>query len=1311
MGKSSAKSQARRPVNYWSKFNDWWRTVLDETGRRPEAAAINKWYEENAADTWAPHEMPTVLETRVHAKCLRSVDEVRNYFRAYRAQRRADAMHGRDNGRDCGDEGDPDVPAPRGGSRRPGTAPSKTGTHKSGVTKVVASSGRSSRSLGGRAGSSQYGTEDYATGADSAWPPPQQRQHSLDQTHMTHMAGSYEQHGGHMSLQHPPLQLPSQQHRVRIHIRQASAGSGSANVSSGAITGACQPAGPMGLPRHPPLQHHQHQQHYQHQHLHQHQMRNSAQLAHSPPDQGGVDGKEGRPDVQRGDMAYATTEAPCSSVSTASLDDLLRLHDENDMALQDDAAYCAAMGLPPHQQQPPPPHHQQQQPPPPQQQQQQLGSAPNALGSGAATGNGRGGRSGGSGSEGINLKQVMQQRHSAPTLPGLTDNVPRPGMHGNPQLHHQAYPSLHSAQPHYGNPQQHQYQQIQQQQQLQLQPGKQGQAQQMPQSQQRSSGNIGDLGSMWDELDGASEPTIYAQLTLLPRSNVKLEPQPEACTQQEQQGAGAFEARQHQQQHHMLHQQNQHMQQQQQQQHQMLQMQNGSKPARVLWSPLLSVRPMPVAPQPMPQQQQQYAQNSGVVQHAGGMQGGQQCHAPQQMQQALQQPPALPPFPSGWGLPPLEQQAQAPRISVNGSAVVPMDGVSCQQDAVGWTRDAAPPLPASMLMGTGGGSFGNGLSALQIRHEPHELNKQPNGGPAGQSGCSSVAGLSEPQPMAGSAPTENLEQPMSQPSQPAPGPAAVHSLWASEQGGDTEMVASGVAPPQAPHNTPTWYTPHMQQQQQQPGQPHDAALQQRLLQLQSAGGSGSAGPSPLPTPTGPPSASAPSAGQLAQSPSMPAVQQPQQHLPLAPVPPLPPLPPFPPRHQPQQPQQSAGPTPQPSQPPVQHQRSSSSNSGMMTPGWANQQPGHLGRPLSTSSSCSSWQSVPSAPASVQQPLPVPPSVPGSAASGPFSTMMGVRVTSWSSTPENSQGSGPATLSRPFEVSAMSQQLHAPSQPPPQPQPQHQEAQKQSLQPAAVAMPGCPNTAFANQQHQQNPVASVQQQHVPAAPVTSSPVRVRRFSQPGPDEQSRLALLQQHRHFMQEQLQAQHLQQQQQQQLQAQHLQQQQLPVQQAPQQTQTHMLPPSNSLPCVLPDIRTSMADAKVNSQAHGNGTGDGQTPALGRHVVTTGNATRPPLMRTLSAPPSETPSANVGAGGPFGDAAPVPQGHGTSGSGMALPGVTPRNQMLQAGGAGGGFGTPGMGMTSPAGWGDSALAELEGDSAWLRNMLAPDSLTSSLWG
>ncbi|PNH00696.1 hypothetical protein TSOC_013468 [Tetrabaena socialis] len=47
------------------------------------------WFEMHAAFCWQPDEMPTLKEVRTHAKCLRSTEQVRNYFRKYRAARRA----------------------------------------------------------------------------------------------------------------------------------------------------------------------------------------------------------------------------------------------------------------------------------------------------------------------------------------------------------------------------------------------------------------------------------------------------------------------------------------------------------------------------------------------------------------------------------------------------------------------------------------------------------------------------------------------------------------------------------------------------------------------------------------------------------------------------------------------------------------------------------------------------------------------------------------------------------------------------------------------------------------------------------------------------------------------------------------------------------------------------------------------------------------------------------------------------------------------------------------------------------------------
>lgn len=51
------------------------------------AAEITSWYELNSDQTWGD-EKPTLNETRIHAKCLRSITSVRDYFRVYRANKR-----------------------------------------------------------------------------------------------------------------------------------------------------------------------------------------------------------------------------------------------------------------------------------------------------------------------------------------------------------------------------------------------------------------------------------------------------------------------------------------------------------------------------------------------------------------------------------------------------------------------------------------------------------------------------------------------------------------------------------------------------------------------------------------------------------------------------------------------------------------------------------------------------------------------------------------------------------------------------------------------------------------------------------------------------------------------------------------------------------------------------------------------------------------------------------------------------------------------------------------------------------------------
>lgn len=77
----------RRPLRFWQPFNDWWREQLETLSRRPNASEIVHWYGKNAFSIWGD-EAPTLQETRIHAKCLRSLPLVRDYFRSYRAKKK-----------------------------------------------------------------------------------------------------------------------------------------------------------------------------------------------------------------------------------------------------------------------------------------------------------------------------------------------------------------------------------------------------------------------------------------------------------------------------------------------------------------------------------------------------------------------------------------------------------------------------------------------------------------------------------------------------------------------------------------------------------------------------------------------------------------------------------------------------------------------------------------------------------------------------------------------------------------------------------------------------------------------------------------------------------------------------------------------------------------------------------------------------------------------------------------------------------------------------------------------------------------------
>lgn len=85
----------RRPLNYWKDFNNWWRSKLDSTGKRPSQEEVDAWYAENAESNWG-EEKPTLDETRTHSKCLRSTQSIRDYFRAYRAKKQPSQDSGSD---------------------------------------------------------------------------------------------------------------------------------------------------------------------------------------------------------------------------------------------------------------------------------------------------------------------------------------------------------------------------------------------------------------------------------------------------------------------------------------------------------------------------------------------------------------------------------------------------------------------------------------------------------------------------------------------------------------------------------------------------------------------------------------------------------------------------------------------------------------------------------------------------------------------------------------------------------------------------------------------------------------------------------------------------------------------------------------------------------------------------------------------------------------------------------------------------------------------------------------------------------------
>lgn len=62
-------------------------------GARCRSVLRFRWYEEHARRTW-PEDLPSWVDTREHAKCLRSPEEVRDYFRDYRAKKKQQVRTG-----------------------------------------------------------------------------------------------------------------------------------------------------------------------------------------------------------------------------------------------------------------------------------------------------------------------------------------------------------------------------------------------------------------------------------------------------------------------------------------------------------------------------------------------------------------------------------------------------------------------------------------------------------------------------------------------------------------------------------------------------------------------------------------------------------------------------------------------------------------------------------------------------------------------------------------------------------------------------------------------------------------------------------------------------------------------------------------------------------------------------------------------------------------------------------------------------------------------------------------------------------------
>ncbi|KAG2499411.1 hypothetical protein HYH03_002985 [Edaphochlamys debaryana] len=87
LGEEAGGLRPKKLAGFWSPFNTWWRAQYERIGKRPCKAQICEWHEAHALAAWG-QECPSLDDMLIHAKGMRSTEEVRNYFRVYRQQLR-----------------------------------------------------------------------------------------------------------------------------------------------------------------------------------------------------------------------------------------------------------------------------------------------------------------------------------------------------------------------------------------------------------------------------------------------------------------------------------------------------------------------------------------------------------------------------------------------------------------------------------------------------------------------------------------------------------------------------------------------------------------------------------------------------------------------------------------------------------------------------------------------------------------------------------------------------------------------------------------------------------------------------------------------------------------------------------------------------------------------------------------------------------------------------------------------------------------------------------------------------------------------